>query len=98
MEGLVLRVKVVTTDGVPTDHTYPLPLDGIAKMEEMVLGVASLVKDVLKGKSDYLPLHHPIVLYRADHVMRVHFEVSPEAPDRVKEAVLGLDSWRKNAQ
>ena len=75
----VLIVTVTTTDGDKTTHTYPLT--GSHKEQlQLIRDVRSSIADAINGLHKREPrivtLRYPLVLYKADHIVRVAFDTN----------------------
>ncbi len=69
----LLEVRVATADGVETDHMYPLR--HVSEAQEVADVIQQRVENALAGRTPFLALQSPAVMYNPDHLVRVTFVV-----------------------
>lgn len=69
----LLEVRVATADGVETDHMYPL--QDVSEAQEVADVIQRRVENALAGRTPFVGLQSPAVMYNPAHIVRVGFEV-----------------------
>ena len=71
-DDVSLVVRVSTTDGFATNHTYHLR----ESASEQVDLIKQILRNALTGRTSLLALTNPDVIYRPEHIVRVGLRVS----------------------
>ena len=73
-----LHVRVTTSDGVSTEHIYPLRGTESARLESEIDLVLENIVNALAEITPLLRLANPSVIYRAEHVVRLAYDIIEE--------------------
>ncbi len=82
---LALHVRVTTSDGVSTNHIYPLRGAESGQVESEIDLILRRILDAFAGITPILRLANPTVVYRADHVVRLAYDVRVEETAEVED-------------
>ena len=93
-EPYCVVVRVTTSNGIVTEHTYPIPADALSAAS-IVDNIVDAVVSGLIGKMPSIFLHYPMTLYNVKYVASIVLEpkgleaVLPDLPERVMGFVKG---------